>query len=64
MEWEVLLAILQKGEQCGAWIEGRNNFGYWLTKLYVTPDGVYILRDWVPALGYSWSEREVYKLKI
>ena len=64
MEWETITAILEKGQLCGTWIEGRNNFGYWLSKLYVTPDGVYILRDWVPAPGYCWSEREVWKLKI
>lgn len=64
MEWETIAAILEKGQQCGAWIEGRTREGYWYCKLYMTPDGIYILRDWVPAPGLSWDEREVYKLKI
>ncbi|MEM1908215.1 MAG: hypothetical protein QXT79_02460 [Thermofilaceae archaeon] len=64
MEWEVIHAIIEKGQLCGTWIEGRTPYGYWISKLYVTPGGIYVLRDWVPEHGYCWSEREVYKLKI
>jgi len=64
VEKEVINTLLQSGQQCGSWIEGRSKIGFWRCTLYITVEGVYLVKDWIPAPGLSWSETEIYKLKI
>ncbi|MEM0479492.1 MAG: hypothetical protein QXS16_04150, partial [Pyrobaculum sp.] len=61
---QLLQKILEDAQSCGTWVEGRTPYGYWRCSLYLAVDGVYLTKEWVPAPGYSWSEFEVWKLKI
>ncbi|MEM5854249.1 MAG: hypothetical protein QW228_07835 [Candidatus Aenigmatarchaeota archaeon] len=64
MELQLLQKILEDAKPCGQWIEGRSPIGFWRCSLYLAADGVYLMKEWISAPGYSWSEFEVWKLKI
>lgn len=44
------------------WYSEMLDTGHYLYRLYAGDTGLFVERIWVPAIGYSWEERAVYKL--
>ncbi|MEM2475237.1 MAG: hypothetical protein QW407_04865 [Thermofilaceae archaeon] len=62
--WEQVKQLIKNGEACANWKEGETPQGYWNATLYVTVEGVIIVKEWTPKPGYRWSEIQVWKLNI
>ncbi|MEM4019754.1 MAG: hypothetical protein QXG57_05965 [Thermofilaceae archaeon] len=62
--YAVVSELIAKVELCGEWTEGRNEFGYWLCRIFATPLGLLVMKEWIPAPGYSWDEVEIWWIEI
>ncbi|MEM4976134.1 MAG: hypothetical protein QXT64_02290 [Desulfurococcaceae archaeon] len=62
--FKVLQCILESGKKCYEWTGKQTETGWWIFQLFTTPDGIYLVKDWEPAIGYCWAEVQVFRVLV
>ncbi|MEM1523521.1 MAG: hypothetical protein QXU69_10850 [Thermofilaceae archaeon] len=61
-KWKEILKVIKKGRIIEEWKENVMPYGYMKCMKIRSKGRTYIVKEWVPAYGYSWNEVEVYRL--